>query len=30
MEIDDLVKRAKNGDNEAFNRFNIRISRNAI
>ncbi len=30
MKIIDLVNKAKNGDNEAFNRTNIRISRNII
>lgn len=30
MKIIDLVNKAKNVDNEAFNRTNIRISRNII
>lgn len=30
MKVEDLVIKAKNGDNEAFNRINSRISRNVI
>lgn len=30
MKIIDLVYRAKNGDNEAFNRIDTRIPRNII
>ena len=30
MKQEELVKKAKKGDNEAFNRINIRKSRNAI
>ena len=30
MKIEELVKRAKRGDNEAFNRINTRASRIAV
>lgn len=30
MKSNDLIVRARNGDKEAFNRFDIRISRNII
>ena len=30
MKIEKLVKKAKNGDNDAFNRINIGIPRNII